>query len=682
MQQAAPNISLHEGAPAVAEPEPEDFNALVADILQNPERLLKEGDLTPEQVLEFQRRTNPYARIAGEPPRTDRDYKKVVVCSYTNMREDYLTRFVTTGLVGFIFQMLHEWEVPADARRWIPKAKAPDAAPWDPAALAKQLEAGLELARLAADAAAEAAAAKTAAAEADVCAETPEQKAAAAEAAAAADSTAAKAAGLLYAATHFTHSLGEKSTARLHPTAQAGLKYPSVREVLSRYPLPPPASQVEMPPALAKDIIGGFLRHWFRFDPSIHVRSGHNAAQIEKAVAAAQIGEGAPVLVDTLDPGHLTLEAVLAAAPKPEAEHQEAVRYILGNQRRYDAVAQLLRDDDLVEAALVAVESADAFRHYLFPVAAGDPARPAAENIPPQDTFHRANYFREVNFEKIRTITEAIYPERTDFEMCFAPWAVLEGTEKEVKEAFDRFCQKHEKELMSSIKSIEFGAWGLIADFAENRKRIEFYNRNTEVLKRIIDRHAEDKRIGAELMRNRVKTLKAQNIAQEGPDAPGLSAYKRDAASRGQDLNAKGVERVISAEEMRRLEKARGDLKAAKELEHLDALLKTVEDLEGMEARGATLNPEEREQLRRAREDIPRAREMLEVPDDGVQVDVFSSDPTTGEFKKSSFFTRSEEADAAEAEKRAGVPTFAPFAADLLGGAGPQASGSAGQKRG
>ena len=51
----------------------------------------------------------------------------------------------------------------------------------------------------------------------------------------------------------------------------------------------------------------------------------------------------------------------------------------------------------------------------------------------------------------------------------------------------------------------------MLADFKENRKKIEFYNRNTEVLKRILDRHADDKKLGSELMKNRIKHVLVTN---------------------------------------------------------------------------------------------------------------------------------------------------------------------------
>jgi hypothetical protein len=161
-----------------------------------------------------------------------------------------------------------------------------------------------------------------------------------------------------------------------------------VKEILSRHPLPAPPGQIEVPATTAKDIIGSFLRNWFEFDPSVHVRSGHDAKTIAAAVEKTRVGDR-DVTVDTKDPGHLTLEAVRAAAPQPAAEHKDAYNLIVANKQSYAAVAALLRDDDLAEAALTALGADSDFRQYLFPVPASSPARPAAETAVLQRVRHR-----------------------------------------------------------------------------------------------------------------------------------------------------------------------------------------------------------------------------------------------------------------------------------------------------
>jgi hypothetical protein len=424
-----------------------------------------------------------------------------------------------------------------------------------------------------------------------------------------------------------------------------------------------------MPPKLAKEIIRKFLINWFSFDPSVHARAGHNAKVIKEAVEAVQIGDSV-VEVDKKDPRHLTLAALRATAPRPKnIDHLAALDKILESERTRSAAVAMIHDDTLLQATLLAIENDRDFRHYLFPVPPASPAASALVVIPPQDTFHRWNYYTEVNYDILRTITEALYPERADMEWAFGIWETFEGTSEQVEEKFNQHCQRYGDQCLSSMKHVSIGGWVLQADFSENRKNINFYNKNTEVLKRILDRHTEDKKAGAELMRNRVKQVKAANIAAEGPDAPGLNRYKRELASKGHDLASKGVQTVISREEMLRLNKAKGDVKAAQELELLEQHEETIRRLtEIRKLRGLSLD-EERD-LEYAKRVLPSVKEMVNVPDDAIQVDVFSSNPATGEFGKSHFYTQAA-APPEDDKKSETVAHSHPAAAAAAARAGP-----------
>lgn len=665
---------------------PTDFDALLKDVLENPE-LIRTAKMSAEDLLELQKRINPYAGIGGPPIDPDRRRVRVAAASFTNLREDYLRRLTMTSLVGFLFQVFEEWEVPAAARCWVPaappNADPAAAAPYATGALTGRLEAALAVAREADAAAAHAAAAAALAAEAAAVAEPGETAAetAAGTAAAADADAAAKAAGLAYAAAHAAHRVGLEAGLRLRATAEAGMAFPAVRAILARAPMPPAPGQVTMPADAAKAIIGGFLRRWLEFDPSVHVRSGHDAKAVADAVARVPVGAG-EAFVDTKDPDHLPLAAVLEAAPAPAPEHRAAFATITASPRAYAAAAALLHDACLADAALVALENEAAFRSYLFPVAAGSAAAHAATHVPPQDTFHRWAYYTEVNHDALRTVTEALYPERADLDWAIGLWEVFEGTPEETAAKFEAHCQRYQDECSSSIRSISFGGWTLLADFSENRKKIEFYNRHTEVLKRILDRHTADKKIGADLMRKRVVAAKAANIAEDGPDAAGLNKYRQQLAARGQDLAGKGVAKVISPEQMRRLEKAGGDVKAAQELELLEQHEETVRTLTAL-AKTRPLDPNEQRDLDFAVADLPRVREMVAVPPGAIQVDVFEHNTKTGSFTKTHFYTEAEAPPAPGEAKTAGAgagarpehpavamatayppPQLAPFAAE------------------
>lgn len=608
-----------------------EFDALLDDILKNPESIMSEK-LTTEQLLELQKRLNPYAAVlASDGP------ERAVAASCTNLRESYLRRLAMTSLVGFLYRMFSEWTPPLEVRRWTPPDVVRANDPLDPTALVERLESTLAVAKMAAEAAAESKEDTRAATEADLVLPAGAERKAVDDGYAKAARSAGRAAGLAYAAAHAAHSVGVYAEKHLRPTAEAGMKYPEVKEILQKQALPPGSGEVTMPVEVAKTVIENFISHWFRFNPDIHVRSGEK--NVSKAIAEQSMGLGT-AFVDTQDPGCIPLNAVLANPPIPAEEHEEAVDIILANQKTLNAVATLLRDDSLIGAGLTALSNPTQFRHYLYPVPWDSEARPAAEVVPPQDTFHRWDYYTEVNYEALRTITEAIYPERVDLDWAIGIWDIFSsGGEKTIEKQFDEFCERRSEEVPSAIKLISVGKWALLADFKENRKNIQFYNKNTAVLERILERHAEDKRIGKDLMRKRVTTEKAKNIREEGPDAPGLSAYRRELAERGGDLATKGVERVISAEAMKRLEAAKGNLKAAKELELLDQLENKLAKLAAKEKTRPLTVAETRERDA-ALADAKLAREMLAVPEDAIQVDIFTNDG--GVMSRQSMYTKAE----------------------------------------
>jgi hypothetical protein len=631
-----------------------DFDSLVADIQNDPEKVFK-TDLTPELILELQKRINPYSFVPGarDEAQNGPELVRSVATSYTNLREDYIRRFTMTSLVGFIFQILEEWTVPPEVRRWVPNSRKkkgsaadPASAPFDPAILVGKLEAALMLAKEAQKAKEENEAALQKTKEEMA---VDDKSTAAAQAKAVSDATAAKAAGLLYAATNVACRTGLDAEKRIDATVEEAAKYPDVKKLFDRSNVrADDGSKIEMPADLAKGIITHFCNHWLKYDPNVHVKAARDGkADASRIEIQTELGL---VASDKDDPARLPLDVVLAEAPKPTEEDADFVEIFKASRGNYTAALRALLDRELAAALIHATmtdENADRFRRYLYPVPKGktpgatdecrEAARKALEVVPPQDTYHRWGYYTEVNYEELRVATECLYNEKPDLDWAIGLWEMWDGTSTEVQAKFDAYCERYQDEVPSSIKKLDFGSWSLLGDFKKGRENLKFYNKHTEVLKRIIDRHTEDKKLGADLMRKRVKDLKSKNIADAGPDAPGLSQYKKTATT----LPALGAEKVISAVEMKRLEKARGNAKAARELEVLDQNEAKIIEY-GKIAASRPLSQVEQAELRLAKEALERAIESFNVPDGALQVDTFTHDTKTGEFTKSHFYTKAE----------------------------------------
>ena len=117
----------------------------------------------------------------------------------------------------------------------------------------------------------------------------------------------------------------------------------------------------------------------------------------------------------------------------------------------------------------------------------------------------------EVNMEEIRNVVSCLYDEKPDLDFALHIYDVYEGTQEEIDEKKKTFITKYNEELASDVKVIPLEKWALLGNFKENRERIDFYNRHTEVLKRILDKHEQDKKLGKDLMMKRVRTAKKKN---------------------------------------------------------------------------------------------------------------------------------------------------------------------------
>ena len=614
-----------------------NFESLIKDIMENPEKVLEGGDITDEQILELQKRMNPYAHMIGK--RNTSEKKRTAVFSHTNLRKEYLLKLVTTGLIGFVFQMLKEWEVPPEFRRWKParkkkkkKEKEPPK-PFKANELIERLEKLLIYAKKAKIVEDKANKAQQGALQADLLASkmSSEDKK---NLFLGADKLLAKSKGLQYAITSSLCRLGEDADSRLDAAYEEASKYPGAKKIIGPDPRQgKPKGMLEVPSYVAKNIIDNFLRNWFEYDPTIHVKAAYDKKRVEP-----ELHKENGTVVDMDDPNRIPLELILQTPPKPKnKEDSDHLKTILASQANYNAARAVLRDASLAKSIQVVISNTKLYNYYLTPLRKDGQARHTAKIIPPQDTFHRLKYYMEVNYEELLVAVDTLYHDKPDLDSALAIYTVLEGTDEELKNMFDDYKTKHQDDVMTDLKTSEFNTWTLLAPYKQNRDKITYYNKHTRVLQRIMERYAEDKRIGEDLMKNRIRHAKAKNIQELGPESAGMKDYR----SQNMGLQSLGAERVITAQELKRLEKAQGDLMAAKELEAIEEYQRKINNLlEAQELR--SLTAPEKEEFQDLQKRIKMAKEMLEVPKGAVQVDYFIHDTRTGGFKKNKFYTKAD----------------------------------------
>lgn len=669
---------------------PAERRRLADEIRKNPEKALT-LELEDDVLLELQKELDPYARVVGHA--RDARRPRVVAASYTNLTEDYIRRFTMTGMVAFLFRMLDEHKVESAARRWTP-AKAP--APEDPFELEdieKRAVALTELAAVLREKAAKVAEAKAACDEQNekltfTEEEFRELKSAEAAMAAAGEKGPSGAAedtpqgkmekmqrllaehrdaqdefqGVRYVTTLEMRNMGVEADQRIGKTEEEAKAFKKTGKAISESPDRHrgllPRGQQEMPEKQAMSLIRQFLAGLFEYNPDSHVRKAYDEVVIGGEKRAFP-GLAEKVLVDPYDPDRIPLNALLKEAPPTTtvAGDQPPLAAMIGGssdgarQRDYNTICRLLDNESLAGVA----------RYVLGGEAAGDAGRVARWRrmllptlakevipaVPPQDTFHRWGFYLDANMEAIRAATESIYHEKAVLDFAIQVMDSFEGTEEEVKAWGESFRDKNQDLVVSEIKILEMGGWTLMGEFERNRQIANVFNSQTEILKRILDRHEADKKFGKDLMHQRVKKQKAKNIAEAGPDAPGLSTYK--------DTNpAPGATEVLTPLEKKRLERAKGDVRAADELRYYEQYEARSKELE-LKARLGALTAEEKGELENAHAEMAKALEMIEVPDDAIQVDVWMTDATGaggGTIRKSKMYTKASDAAQIEDTKR------------------------------
>lgn len=624
-----------------------EFQDLLNKALKDPESI-NVDELSNEDILKLQKELNPVGSFV-DPDAKNPNKQRAALLSIAHLREDYIQRLTLTSMIGFLFTVAREYSCPAELRRWIPKVKnsdklneenptkAPKTEPFNIDTTIDKLQKLLDLAK-------------------SVKEEQVELKKIRNDLSIESAATVGKPPSefyksqlisekqhedrrkiLEYLVTYESRLFGISADRDLDQTLEVIKQLPNSEELLNKHPPRavvwyPRNHTLECPDSVVKNIITGFLKNWFEYNPGDHVRKAHNEHKINRDSTDDH-------RIDLKDPSRVTVTTV---QQKPIVEPSDSEFYQLAIQNKHtkDSLLHILRDARLMDLAVRFSkddEMASRFRRYLSFIPLDSAARPAIDIIPPQDTYHRINYYMDVNYEELRSAVEAIYDNKPDIEDAIIIYDIVEGTSEEVEKKRKDFLRKHQDNFKSDVLTVTLGMWNLIASFKENRDKVDFYNKNTEIIARVMQRIEDDKKIGTELMKNRVLKEKAKNIREVGPDAPGLTQYRGE----NKEIMALAGDKAISKEQMMRLEKTRGNEKAAKELEFLEQKEKRKAELEAIK-KERPLNKEEEREAREVNNEIKSAKEMLEVPEDAIRVDVFTHNAATGDFGKSVMYTAAE----------------------------------------
>lgn len=280
----------------------------------------------------------------------------------------------------------------------------------------------------------------------------------------------------------------------------------------------------------ARDAVKMFLDKYLRFDVDKHVRT-----------ASVKQTANAPIEV----PEPVTNEA----QPCPESV-KTAYQQLVKSR---DEIAELLTSDelsaDMRRRLIVTMKQLDSSIADL-----GVAAVPAAEAevapvytvTPPADVLYHYNRYVTNNYEQLRQAYEALYTEKPDLE-----YAVIYYDAFQTEAAAAAHREKNTKCFKSEVLTLSNGGVTILGPFKENRAKIDYYNKHTELLKQMMDQVEADHKLGKDLMEKRVRAKKVQNIKECGPDAPGLASYAAigSLAKNTSSLREMGASAVMTQEE-------------------------------------------------------------------------------------------------------------------------------------
>jgi len=143
----------------------------------------------------------------------------------------------------------------------------------------------------------------------------------------------------------------------------------------------------------------------------------------------------------------------------------------------------------------------------------------------PVEVHSSLTHFYEINYEKLREATTLMYEEKPDIEVAVNVY----GTFDTLDECSD-FVQKNKTTVITNVLTVTNNKWNLIGPFKENRERMDFYNKNTQVLENMLKKREEDAKLGKDLLKNRIRKQKVKNVKQYGKDHPSFIKYKKQVA--------------------------------------------------------------------------------------------------------------------------------------------------------
>lgn len=149
-----------------------------------------------------------------------------------------------------------------------------------------------------------------------------------------------------------------------------------------------------------------------------------------------------------------------------------------------------------------------------------DVAKRAWKNVPSADTFAKLKRYSDEHHEQLLEITNDIHGLKPDIDS-----AIIIYKDHNSRKGFDKYKNKIMDQVVASVTNIREGHWALLGPYRENRERIDFLSKKTEVLKAMLDKREEDSKIMDSIMKKRIHVESKKNAAEMGPADAGFKKW-------------------------------------------------------------------------------------------------------------------------------------------------------------
>ena len=294
----------------------------------------------------------------------------------------------------------------------------------------------------------------------------------------------------------------------------------------------------------AQGVIQQFLNRHFNFNPDTHLRGSHSTSEEdperpsdrrEEIMRKCKIAEAAPAVEEKLrsrpDAMYSYMRQNLLRAYQDTVQSAKLVKDSLTTMM--DPVLDIGdKQGILLKKYRDMMNRVADMKKVVEPLSTADTLASWKVN-PPVDVFHQIQRYMTNHYEQLRECQHAFYNEKPDLEFGVIVYKSF-GDEESAR----RHRNQHGSEFRSEVVTVENSGITLLGPFKENRNRVAFYEKNIEVMKRMMEQMELDHKLGQDLMKKQVKKKKRENIQRDGPDAKGLHDYSKS-MNTVRDLGAK-----------------------------------------------------------------------------------------------------------------------------------------------